>query len=60
MKKYEAILLCYGEKAMRKKIEIKIKQNIYSSWMIEGINTKEELMKMYTKRQIITIYESGI
>ena len=59
MKKYEAILLCYGEKAMKQKIEIKIKQTVYTSWMIENMS-KEELMKMYTKRQIITIYESGI
>ncbi|MCG3717673.1 hypothetical protein [Aliarcobacter butzleri] len=60
MKKIDAILLCYGTNALKQKIEIKIKQIVYTSWMIEGINTKEELMKMYTKRQIITIYESGI
>jgi hypothetical protein len=60
MKKYEAILLCYGEKAIKQKIEIKIKQNVYSSWMITTIKTKKELMKMYTKKQIIKIYESGI
>ncbi|MCT7614049.1 hypothetical protein [Aliarcobacter butzleri] len=60
MKKIDAILLYYGTNALKQKIEIKIKQIVYTSWMIEGINTKEELMKMYTKRQIITIYESGI
>lgn len=60
MKKYKAILLCYGEKAIKQKIEIKIKQNVYSSWMITTIKTKEELMKIYTKKQIIDIYESGI
>mgnify|MGYP000895501678 FL=1 len=60
MNKYTAILLCYGGKAIKQKIEIKIKQNVYSSWMITTIKTKEELMKMYTKKQIIDIYESGI
>lgn len=60
MKKYEAILLCYGEKAIKQKIEIKIKQNVYSSWTIEGIQNREDLLKIYTKKQIIDIYENGI
>ena len=60
MKDIEAVLHCYGSKALKQKIEIKIKHTVYTSWMIEGIKTKKELMKMYTKKQIIDIYESGI
>ena len=60
MKKYDAILLCYGSIALKQKIEIKIKQAVYTSWMIEGIGTKKELIKIYTKKQIIAIYNSGI
>ena len=32
----------------------------YNTWMIEKIKTAKKLKKMYTKKQIITIYESGI
>lgn len=58
MNKYEAILLCYGSNALKQKKEIKIKQTIYTSWMIEGIQNREDLLKIYTKKQIIEIYES--
>lgn len=60
MKKVDAILNCYGEKAMKQKIEIRIKQNVYTSWLIEGIKTAKKLKKIYTKEQIVAIYQSGI
>lgn len=60
MKKYEAILLCYGKDALEKNFEIEIRGILYTSWMIEGIETKKELEEKYNKKQIIGIYESGI
>lgn len=59
MKRIDCILLCYGEIALQQKIEIKVKETLYTSWMIEGIKTKKELQKIYTKKQIIAIYDSG-
>jgi hypothetical protein len=60
MKKIEAILLCYGKVAIKQEIEIKVKEVIYSSWMITGIKTRKKLKKSYSKKQIIAIYESAI
>lgn len=60
MKKIEAILLCYGNVAIKQEIEIKVKGVSYSSWMITGIKTRKNLEKTYTKKEIIEIYESGI
>ena len=60
MKKIEAILKCYGQKALKQDIKIIRKGIDYNTWMIEKIKTAKKLKKMYTKKQIITIYESGI
>lgn len=60
MKKYEAILLCYGKDALEKNFEIEIRGVLYTAWMIEGVEKKEELEEMFTKKEIIDIYESGI
>ena len=60
MKKIDAILMCYGIDALEKKSEIEIRGVLYCAWMIERIETKEELEKIYSKKQIIDIYESGI
>lgn len=60
MKKYEAILSCYGEIALRQNLEIIRKGISFNAWMIEGIKTKKELKRIYNKKQIINIYESGI
>lgn len=60
MKKIEAILLCYGNVAIKQEIEIKVKGVSYSSWKITGIKTAKKLKKIYTKKQIVAIYESGI
>lgn len=60
MKKIEAILLCYGNVAIKQEIEIKVKEVVYSSWMITGIKTKKKLKKIYTKKEIISIYESEL
>ncbi len=60
MKKIEAILLCYGNVAIKQEIEIKVKGVSYSSWMITEIKTRKNLEKTYTKKEIIEIYESGI
>ena len=59
MKKIEAILKCYGQKALKQDIKIIRKGIDYNTWMIEKIKTAKKLKKMYTKKQIITIYESG-
>ena len=45
MKKIEAILLCYGNVAIKQEIEIKVKGVSYSSWMITGIKTRKNLEK---------------
>ncbi|MCT7596567.1 hypothetical protein [Aliarcobacter butzleri] len=60
MKKYEAILSCYGEIALRQNLEIIRKGISFNAWMIEGIKTAKKLKKIYTKEQIVAIYESGI
>lgn len=60
MKKIDAILMCYGKDALERNFEIEIKRVLYTAWMIEEIETKEELEKIYSKKQIIDIYESGI
>ena len=60
MKKIDAILMCYGKDALEQHFEIEIRGVLYCAWMIERIETKEELEKTYSKKQIIHIYESGI
>lgn len=60
MKKIDAILMCYGKDALEQHFEIEIRGVLYCAWMIERIETKEELEKTYSKKQIIDIYESGI
>lgn len=60
MDKINTILNCYGKEAFDKNIEIRLKDKIYNAWLIESINTKEELQKIYKKEQIIQIYEYGI
>ena len=59
MNKFKAILLCYGKVALTMNFELKYKAVNYTTWMIEGIETREELLKKYSKKQIILIYESG-
>ena len=60
MRKIDAILMCYGKDALEQHFEIEIRGVLYCAWMIERIETKEELEKIYSKKQIIDIYESGI
>lgn len=60
MKKIKAILLCYGKIAFEKEIEIEFNGEYYNAWIIEGIETKKELLRAYSKKQIILIYESGL
>jgi len=60
MKKIDVILMCYGKDALEQNFEIEIRGVLYTAWRIEGIETKEELEKMFTKKEIIDIYESGI
>lgn len=59
MKKIDVILMCYGKDALERNFEIEIRGVLYTAWMIEGVETKEELEKMFTKQEIIDIYESG-
>ena len=62
MKKLDAILMCYGKDALEKNFEIELKGGgvLYTAWVIENIEEKEDLEKMFSKKQIIYIYESGI
>ena len=60
MKKIDVILMCYGKDALEQNFEIEIKGVLYTAWMVENIETKEELEKMFSRKQIIDIYESGI
>ncbi len=60
MKKIDAILMCYGIDALEKKSEIEIRGVLYTAWFIEGVETREDLERMYSEKQIIDIYESGI
>ena len=59
MKKIDVILMCYGKNNLERNFEIEIRGVLYTAWMIEGVETKEELEKMFTKQEIIDIYESG-
>ena len=47
MKKIDAILMCYGKDALEQHFEIEIRGVLYCAWMIERIETKEELEKIY-------------
>lgn len=60
MKKIDVILMCYGKDALERNFEIEVKGVLYTAWMVEMIKTKEELEEMFTKKEIIDIYESGI
>lgn len=60
MKKIDVILMCYGKNALERNFEIEEKGVLYTACMVENIETKEELEKMFSKKQIIDIYESGI
>lgn len=60
MKKIDVILMCYGKDALERNFEIEEKGVLYTAWMVENIETKEELKKMFTRKEIVAIYESGI
>jgi hypothetical protein len=60
MKKINLIIMCYGKDALERNFEIEIRGVLYTAWMIEDIETKEELEKMFTEKEIVDIYESGI
>jgi hypothetical protein len=60
MKKINVIIMCYGKDALERNFEIEIRGVLYTAWMIEDIETKEELEKIFTEKEIVDIYESGI
>jgi hypothetical protein len=60
MKKIDVILMCYGKHALEQNFEIEIRGVLYTAWMVENIETKEELEKIFTRKEIVAIYESGI
>jgi hypothetical protein len=60
MKKIDGILMCYGKDALEQNFEIELKGVLYTAWMVENIKEKEELQKIFTQSQIISIYESGL
>ena len=60
MKNIDFILKCYGKNKLIEDFEIERNGLTYTSWVIQDLETKEELLKIYTKKQIIQIYLSGI
>lgn len=60
MKKIDVILMCYGKNALEQNFEIDRKGVLYTAWCIEEIETREKLEKMFRKKEIIDIYESGL
>ena len=60
MKKIDAILESYGKEKFEQKFEIEINGELFTGWYIYGLDTKEQLLKWFRKKQILEIYESGI
>ena len=60
MKKIDAILESYGKEKFEQKFEIEIDGELFTGWYIYGLDTKEQLLQWFSKKQILEIYESGI
>ena len=60
MKKIDAILESYGKEKFEQKFEIGIDGELFTGWYIYGLDTKEQLLQWFSKKQILEIYESGI
>ena len=60
MKKIDAILESYGKEKFEQKFEIEINGELFTGWYIYGLDTKEQLLQWFSKKQILEIYESGI
>ena len=60
MKKIDAILESYGKGKFEEKFEIGIDGELFTGWYIYGLDTKEQLLQWFSKKQILEIYESGI
>ena len=59
MKSIDLILKCYGKDKFDSGFNIK-KNKKFCAWYIKGLETKEDLLKIYSKKQIIQIYFSEI
>lgn len=59
-KKIEVILKCYGKEKFEQKFEVEIDGELFTGWYIYGLDTKEELLQWFSKKQILEIYESGV
>ncbi|TLT03336.1 hypothetical protein [Aliarcobacter cibarius] len=60
MKIIDAILECYGKGKFEEKFEVEIDGELFTGWYIYGLDTKEQLLQWFSKKQILEIYESGI
>ena len=60
MKKIDAILESYGKEKFEQKFEVEIDGELFTGWYIYGLDTKEELLQWFSKKQILEIYESGV
>ncbi|MGJ0310884.1 hypothetical protein [Aliarcobacter cryaerophilus] len=60
MKKIDVILESYGKEKFEQKFEIEIDGELFTGWYIYGLDTKEQLLKWFRKKQILEIYESGV
>jgi len=60
MKKIDAILESYGKEKFEQKFEVEIDGELFTGWYIYGLDTKEELLQWFSKKQILEIYDSGV
>lgn len=60
MKRIDAILESYGKEKFEQKFEVEIDGELFTGWYIYGLDTKEELLQWFSKKQILEIYESGV
>ncbi len=59
MKKIDAILNVYGLNALKNDLSVNFKNEEICAWAIENIS-KEELLKQYSKKEILYIYYHAV
>ena len=59
MKKIDAILDVYGLDAVKDNLSVNFKEEEICAWAIENVS-KEELLKQYSKNEILYIYYHAV
>jgi hypothetical protein len=59
MKKIDAILNVYGLNALKNDLSVNFRNEEICAWAIENIS-KEELLKQYSKNEILFIYYHAV